>query len=275
MKPKEYIDKEKGLLDKIEYLATKVVKSDKKLKESEERYKSIVENSHDSIFIIDDQYRMVYVNPQAVKVSGYSEEELLGKGTDVFLTEEYKKLGKLYYALRQRGDSVPDSYEIDVMSKHNGVIRCEVKATTYVDSKGKVNSVLLISDITERKKIETDLKNRETLFRSIYDISPFAVFVYGCKEEKIIYHNRALLEITKYEKDELKNNYVTSIMSLSSFIRIKGYLTEIGTSPVIDLDINTRCDEIVNCKGVFSKIAFSCDTLVSCILWNIDLLKQC
>jgi len=86
---------------------TKRKQAEEALLESEERFRSIVENFHDGIMILDDVYRLIYVNDEVGKISGYSREETIGQDFRKFLDEESKQLVADRYIRRQRGEEVP------------------------------------------------------------------------------------------------------------------------------------------------------------------------
>jgi len=58
------------------------------IRESEERFRSVVENSPAGIFIIDDAYRFVYANDELFRMLGCTSEEVLGRNFQEFLSDE-------------------------------------------------------------------------------------------------------------------------------------------------------------------------------------------
>ncbi len=129
-------------------------KMEKRLRENEERFRSIVENSLEGIVILDDNYRFLYVNDEVARISGYSRRELIGEDFRRFLTDESKVTVTDYYQRRQRGDEIPNRYSFDIIRK-DGEKRCvEISSSLMKDSSGNVRSVGQILDITERKRSE-------------------------------------------------------------------------------------------------------------------------
>jgi two-component system NtrC family sensor kinase len=124
------------------------------LLESEERFRSIVENSHAGIMILDDAYRFIYVNPQLCRISGYPPNELIGQDFRKFLDEESKQLVADRYIRRQRGEEIPPRYEFNIVPKDGQKRRVEISSAVIKDSAGGVKTVAQILDITERKQAE-------------------------------------------------------------------------------------------------------------------------
>jgi len=127
------------------------------LRQSEERYRSIVENSHSGIFIVDDAYQFIYANDELCRILGYPPEEIIGQDFRRFLDDESKQLVVDRYLRRQRGEDVPSRYEFNVVRKDGEKRRVEISTTVIKDSAGKVQTVAQILDITERKRLEEQL----------------------------------------------------------------------------------------------------------------------
>ena len=142
------------------------------LRESEERYRSVVENSHNGIFIIDDQFRLIYANEEMAKISKYTREEIIGRDFKDFLDEGSMRLVADRYKRRQMGEKVPPRYEFNVLRKDGEIRRVEISSTVIKNSAGRMQTVAQILDITERKKIEEEikasLKEKELLLQEIH-----------------------------------------------------------------------------------------------------------
>jgi len=131
------------------------------LRENEELFRTVVENSHDGILIIDDNFQIIYANDEAVHLSGYSKEEMIGKDFRKFLDEESRVLVEDRYSRRQKGETVPPKYEFKITQKNGEKRDVEVKSTIVKDRQGKVRSIAQLLDITDRKKMENERKRFE------------------------------------------------------------------------------------------------------------------
>ena len=139
------------------------------LRESEERFRSIVENSQAGIMILDDAYRLVYVNDELRRISGYSREETIGQDFRQFLDEESQQLVAERYIRRQRGEEVPPRYEFNIVRKDGQKRRVEISSAVIRDSAGAVRTVAQILDITERKRAEEALQAEKNKLQSLTD----------------------------------------------------------------------------------------------------------
>ncbi len=137
------------------------------LKESEERFRSVVEHSYEGIFIIDDAYRFVYCNDELSRLLGYPREEIIGQDFRKFLDDESKQLVVDRYVRRQRGEEIAPRYEFIVVRKDGRKRHVEISSAVIKDSSGKIKTVAELLDITERKRAEEALRESEEKYRTL------------------------------------------------------------------------------------------------------------
>jgi PAS domain S-box-containing protein len=147
------------------------------LRESEERFRSIVENSQVGIMILDDAYRFLYVNDEVCRISGYSREEVMGQDFRQFLDEESKQLVAERYIRRQRGEKAPPRYEFNIVNKDGQKRRVEISSSVIRDSAGAVKTVAQILDITERREADEALRESQKFSSSLLESSPSPITV--------------------------------------------------------------------------------------------------
>jgi PAS domain S-box-containing protein len=126
--------------------------SEAALRESEEKYRTVIESATDSIIIIKKGI-VQYVNPLMIQISGYSEAELLGKPFIDFVTPKDKARVIEYYQKRTRGEEAPATYEVSTNKKNGEEIFFEITVTAFTYM-GEGAELVFLHDITERKLIE-------------------------------------------------------------------------------------------------------------------------
>ncbi|MDH5695530.1 MAG: PAS domain S-box protein [Dehalococcoidia bacterium] len=144
-------------------------RAEEALRESEERFRSIVENSHEGIHILDDAYRYIYVNDEMCRIRGYSRAELIGHDFREFLDEESKQFFVDRHMRIQRGEEVPSRYQFNIIRKDGEKRTVEVSASKVKDSAGKVRTIVQVLDVTERKQAEEALRQSQEALRKILE----------------------------------------------------------------------------------------------------------
>ncbi len=137
---------------------TNIKKTEEALKESEEKFRSLVENARDAIYIITPD-GFEYANPAFEKLTGYSSEEILSKDfdfrnlihpDDVKKIEEREKVG-------EQGKELPGRYEFRIVTK-DGKERIVEARTASVGKGKKVRVIGILRDMTERIKAEEKMR---------------------------------------------------------------------------------------------------------------------
>ena len=157
------IDEQGNLSGAVEFArdVTERKRAEEALRESKERYRSVVEHSHAGILIVDNAYRFIYVNDEWSRVFGYSREEIVGQDFRTFLDDESKQFMADRYVRRQSGEKVPPRYEFNIVRKDGEKRRVEVSSTVIEDSAGRVQTMSQILDITEHKRMEEAAQRSE------------------------------------------------------------------------------------------------------------------
>ena len=143
-------------------LEQKVVERTKELKLSEEKYRSLIETMNDGVGIISKDHTMIFANKRLGEILGYSVDEIIGKDTFTFLDEANKDLLDEELAKRAVGEA--SIYELLWTTKRGNQISTLVSAAPLFDEKNNyTGSFVVITDITERKRIEQQLRQSEKL----------------------------------------------------------------------------------------------------------------
>jgi PAS domain S-box-containing protein len=135
------------------------------LRESEDKYKTIAENSLTGVFIHQDG-KYVFVNDQFAKIHGYTPAELIGKQYMTLIHPDEREAVSQIALNRLTGVSSPKRYEVRRISIDGKTIWCEMMATA-IEYKGRPATMGNIIDITERKLAEEKLFTYHEQLRSL------------------------------------------------------------------------------------------------------------
>lgn len=136
------------------------------LRESESRYRSIVENSHDGIIIVNENHEITYTNDQMCRISGFTFDEIIGRATTEFLDDAGRQTVFDRRMRRMKSEELPSSYELDLISKSGEKRHGQVRVAQFIDSSLKTNHIIQFNDITDRKKMENRWKRSEFIINS-------------------------------------------------------------------------------------------------------------
>ncbi|NVM38447.1 MAG: PAS domain S-box protein, partial [Candidatus Lokiarchaeota archaeon] len=140
--------------------------TEKRLKESEEKYKLILDNATDLITIINENFEHEYVNEKTYfDLLGYSKEDIIGKTPFTPLHPNDTKIA--IKTLRDGFKYGEGKNEMRVRRKDGHYLWLELKGKVFIDTDNKRKAIIISRDITERKKAEQKLKESEEKYRLI------------------------------------------------------------------------------------------------------------
>ncbi len=182
---------------------TEQKKAEQALKESEEKYRMLVNNIPDSIILCDLDGSIIYANENAANMHGYDNlEKFMEKTIFDFVSEkELEKIdvnfGKIISGHREK------EVEYQMIKKDGSSFLLEVRGESLRDDLGNPTIIMAIGrDITEKKEIEEELKRSEYFYRTIFEISESAITI---SDEKGVYRfvNQKSEELYGLSKEEL------------------------------------------------------------------------
>jgi len=130
------------------------------LRQSEEKYRTLIDNIQDGVFIIQDG-KFLFANDALAKMAGYSLSEIIAMEFQTLVAPEDQNLLVKRYRRRQAGESVEKEYEFRMLHKDGNTrvyVNLNIDIITYKD---KVASIGTIKNITERKLAEMEKRELE------------------------------------------------------------------------------------------------------------------
>ncbi|MGM0376857.1 MAG: PAS domain S-box protein [Bacteroidota bacterium] len=151
--------------------------AEERLKKSEEKYRLISENAGDLIWLYDpEKDKFTYISPSVAKMSGFPDEEVVGKGYHRILTaesnEEIHEQMSLRIARFEMGDydALTGTLRVDMQTKEEHVVPLEIITTLLPGEYGKISGILGVGrDISDRLEAEEALRHSEEKFRLLVE----------------------------------------------------------------------------------------------------------
>ena len=141
-------------------------RADEMLRESEERYRSLFENSTDAILLTATDGRIFAANPEACRILQRTEDEIrqVGRSGVVDLSDP-----RLPVALTERADTGRFRGELNLKRKDGSIFPAEVATNVFKSGNEPQATAMIIRDLTERKRMEHELRESEARVRSLFN----------------------------------------------------------------------------------------------------------
>ncbi|TEU03453.1 MAG: PAS domain S-box protein, partial [Candidatus Aminicenantes bacterium] len=181
-----------------------------KIKESEERYKDLVEKAGVAILIDDKEGNVQYCNRKYADMFGYSLEEIGSKPIFSIVHPDDVERVRKFHKGRIQGKKVPSEYECKGITKDGNIVYMEIHADALQDNGDIIGTRSYIWDITERKKVEEAVQASEEKFRTLFDSAADAIFIHDL-DGNILEVNEVACERLGYKKEKILNMTLADI----------------------------------------------------------------
>jgi PAS domain S-box-containing protein len=135
---------------------TEMKEAEEALKQSEFRYRQIVETAQEGIWLVDESNRTTFANKKMGEILGYLPKEMLGKDLYYFTDSEGKEAG--VKAMKRRKEGVAENLDFRFITKNGQPIWANINVNSIFTDEGNYNGALaMVSDITEKKILQQQL----------------------------------------------------------------------------------------------------------------------
>ena len=212
--------------------------AEEKHRQSEDRYRQIVETAQEGIWTIDENEKTNFVNKKICEILGYSSEEMMGKGLYDFMDEK----GRAYAidCMERRRNGVKENLDIRYITKTGQDVWANISANPIFGETGKYKgSLAMVTDITQRKLNEEALKKSEANLRTIFNNTDTAYVLFN-SEMKVISFNAIAQKFSEEQnKIQLKNNFsMKSYFSAERWVFIKKVLDKVKRESIVKYELS-------------------------------------
>lgn len=205
------------------------------LRQSEQRYRTLTEQSLIGVLAVAKGFRIVYANPAIAEITGYNVEELLSlppEKVQALVHPEDRALVWGRFQQRLASGDVPPHYEYCGIRKDGKVRWLEMHAAA-IEYGGEPAVLAAIRDITEHKRLEKQLRESENRYRCLFEASLDGILILDGETGELIDANPFILNKLRYGLVELRGKHLWELgffedieLSKAAFkeLKEKGYV---------------------------------------------------
>jgi len=250
--------------------------------EREEFYRFLTENASDLLFIQDMDLRITYVSPSVTPLFGYTVEEAKRIYMKDIMTPE-----SLERAMESFHRAVPMAYEhgdfdiplmdYEYIRKDGSTFWGELKVRFLFNAEGSPVSTLgILRNIEKRKKAEDALRESESKFRTLFDLSPQAIALTETKTGRLVDVNIMFCQKTSYTKEEIVGRSTTEIgfYSPGDRDRFVSALKTRGEVHGMEMDFRAKNGAILNNLMFAKEIRVSDQAFILTVFYDMTEKKR-
>lgn len=189
--------------EELRFHFDKLVISEQNLRESEDKFRALVEQSLDGTIITDFSGTMLFANPRIGEIIGHKQiSDLVGKSNIIeFVMPEFRDRAISDFAKVAAGiDSYLVDYKILTLDKKEIWIECIGKKITFA---GSPSMILCIHDISERKRAEAEIKEAKERFELFFNTTPNAALITRLTDGIITEVSEAFVALTGFSREDI------------------------------------------------------------------------
>lgn len=182
------------------------------LRESEENLRTIFRNVKDEILYIDENGVIIDDNGKGMDVVGYSRHELVGKyfaDLPLLRPQDIPWMKEIFASTVATGE-IPDTLEFEVVHKHGNPVFVEASVSIIRRRKKVAGLLVILRDITERKRAEEAIRESEEKFRTIFENANDEI-IYLDTDGRVIDRNVKGANMLGYTLDEMIGKRITEL----------------------------------------------------------------
>jgi PAS domain S-box-containing protein len=170
-----------------------------KIRQSEEKYRTIVETAHDIIWILDTQGNFTFINKRGEELSGHKISDWIGKSFVPLIHPDDLPLVQEVFNNTLQGN--PQAYTVRIFDREGKILILSVDTIPWYEQNNLVGTISFGKEITRLKEFEDALKESEERYRRLVEISPDAIAIHS--EGKFVFVNDAAVQLlgAKYPEE--------------------------------------------------------------------------
>ncbi|MFX1501919.1 MAG: PAS domain S-box protein, partial [Promethearchaeota archaeon] len=250
---------------------------EKKLKESEQKYRALVENANEIIFSLDNRGNIMYISPVIEQFSGYKLNEVIGKSFTQFILPE--DLPGLETSFKRALKGQKEPYEFRIIDKYGSIRHVLTSSNLIIEQGQPVGLIGVMTDISDLKKAEQKLKDSEQKFRHLFEEAPLMIILIN-KNGRIVDFNYKFISYSDYDKKDILDKDFRELFELflpKDLKALSEKFREIwknGSIEPFELQYRNKDSSLIWIKVWASLVKIESEPLIQLIIENIEEVKQ-
>lgn len=223
------------------------------LVESEARWRSLVELAPDGIVTLNPLGFVTSINDVFLELTGYSKDEIVGKHFTKLGTIRARDMPtymKLFDALLKGKTPPPHDFEYQRKDSSMGWGQAHMRSIKVGDKSRE--TLMILREITERKRLEEELRKSEERYRSLIELAPEGIMTLNLKGE-VTSINTAYMKLTGYSENEILGKHFTklgtavSLKDMPKYFKMFTAMLRGKTPPLVEFDYKRKDGTL--CRG--------------------------
>ncbi|MFW9973799.1 MAG: PAS domain S-box protein [Candidatus Thorarchaeota archaeon] len=206
----------------------------------------ILDNAHEGIAIVGDDYILEYINEPGARIFGAKSKDQIGHDFRQFLQDDTVKTITERYERRRRGEQVPEVYSFNIIRADGKEITLEGRIEIFQTPDGKTKTIAHYLDITQLLQNRDALEESETRYKLLVETMNDGLAI-DDESGNLVYTNDAFCRMLGYESSEIigkKWTDLTEEMTVDEF-NTKMSERKSGVSDSYELNWVSKTGEII------------------------------
>lgn len=206
-----------GLCETLHTTNRQLAVSVRKLRESEERYRRVIDTAYEGIWTVDVHGQINYVNPRIAEMLGYTMQNMLARPMFDFMDEEAQGEAKQYLERQQQG--IKEQYDFRFRHQDGSSVWAIVSTSPIFSETGEFQgAIAMITDVSARKQAEEALReqaatwqNQQSWLESVLNFLPSPLLLIEPGTARVTFANQAADEMAggEFPKNKPSEEYHT------------------------------------------------------------------
>jgi PAS domain S-box-containing protein len=259
----ELFNKHKAMRNVESRLQAERKETEEALRESEEKYRRIVDTAHEGIWLLDVEGKTTYTNRRMAEMLGYERGEMDGHGLFDFMDNDARIEAEKLLEKRRKG--ISEEHDFRFRRKDGTTLWAIVSTSAIMDSNGTFIAAMgLVTDVTERKRVEQDLRESEERLRRLVQ-NMFAGIVLHAADTSILMANDRASILLGLSQEQMMGK--AAIDPAWRFVREDG-----STMPLDEYPVNQVISTQMKLSGLVLGI---CRSAANDVVWvTIDAFPE-